>query len=315
MCGIAGVFFSSGDERPVGKRIIAAMESLQHRGRDSAGVGVVFGSRASHGADGRYILRGYIERPVDIEDLDALLRRRSVPVLDRQVIGGGNVKYGLALDASQAGQLAQELNRLHRFHMQSLSNRLEIVKDVGLVSQVDSKHKISSYVGIAALGHTRFATESTVDPAHAHPFYSYIYPDLMIVHNGQIGNYFNWRRLLENRTWMRKTFHAEPVHFSSYNDSELVAHYVALYLADGRSLDQALAGAIQDFDVMFTFMVVTPDAIGVARDKLGIKPAIYFSDQDMVGVASEEGGVEAIFGQSIEPDEIGPGEYRVWRRQ
>lgn len=314
MCGITGVFFSTGEERPVGERIIKAMQSLQHRGRDSAGVGVVFGSKADDSSNGHYILRGYIERAEDIDDVDALLRRRSITVVDRQVIAGGNVKYKLTLEASQAGQLARELSQLHRFHMQSLSDRLEIVKDVGLVAQVDSKHRISSYTGIAALGHTRFATESTVDPAHAHPFFSYVYPNLMIVHNGQIGNYFNWRRQMENGTWMKKTFHADPVHFSSYNDSELVAHYVALYLADGRSLDEALAGAIHDFDVMFTFMVVTTDAIGVARDKLGIKPAIYFEDQGVVGVASEEGAVEAIFGQPIEPDEIGPGECRVWRR-
>jgi len=65
------------------------------------------------------------------------------------------------------------------------------------------------------------ATESRVDVAHCHPFWARPYPDIAVVHNGQITNYRKLRRLMEMR----------GVHFSTGNDSEIIGLYLAEHLA------------------------------------------------------------------------------------
>ena len=43
------------------------------------------------------------------------------------------------------------------------------------------------------------ATESGVDIKSAHPFWGYPFSDVSVVHNGQLTNYWNNRRVLENK--------------------------------------------------------------------------------------------------------------------
>lgn len=99
-------------------------------------------------------------------------------------------------------------------------------------------------VGIAAdqatalRGHTRMATESIVDIAHSHPFWARPFPDISVVHNGQITNYHKLRRRLEQKGHR----------FATGNDSEVIAVYIADKLEAGESLDTALRASIDDLD-------------------------------------------------------------------
>ena len=62
---------------------------------------------------------------------------------------------------------------------------------------------IQSKMGTHGIGHTRFSTESLVDRYHAHPFQSYIIPDITVVHNGQITNYWKIRVPLAVKPYIR----------------------------------------------------------------------------------------------------------------
>ena len=78
--------------------------------------------------------------------------------------------------------------------------------------------------GTHGIGHTRMATESRVDIAHSHPFWARPFPDIAVVHNGTITNYHQLRRRLEMKGHR----------FSTQNDSEVIAVYIADRLQAGR---------------------------------------------------------------------------------
>ena len=73
-----------------------------------------------------------------------------------------------------------------RFEMQSVGHALEIIKDTGGAYAVADKHGVRDMIGTHGLGHARLATESDVSPNASHPFWARPFPDVAIVHNGQI---------------------------------------------------------------------------------------------------------------------------------
>ena len=55
------------------------------------------------------------------------------------------------------------------------------------------------------------------------------------------------------------------------NDSEVIGVYLADQMEHGRTLEQALANSLDDFDGSFTYLVATAYAIGYARDPFAFK--------------------------------------------
>ena len=162
-----------------------------------------------------------------------------------------------------------------------------------------------SYRGTHGLGHVRLATESDVKPEASHPFWATGFADVAIVHNGQITNYWKMRRRLEQRGF----------EFTTDNDSELIAVYLADKLAQGNNLNAALETSIDDLDGTFSFLVSTEDQIGYAKDRLAAKPMILYQDDDLVAVASEEVSLNRLFpGRSLNTREPAPGTYATWSR-
>ena len=89
---------------------------------------------------------------------------------------------------------------------------------------------LDKVVGTHAIGHARMATESGVDIKSAHPFWGYPFSDVSVVHNGQLTNYWNNRRVLENK----------GMRFMSECDSELIAVYLAEKMRDGATLEEGM---------------------------------------------------------------------------
>ena len=56
---------------------------------------------------------------------------------------------------------------------------------------------LAGFEGTHAIGHVRMATQSDVDISGAHPYWAYPFSDVAVVHNGQLTNYFQWKRRLE----------------------------------------------------------------------------------------------------------------------
>jgi hypothetical protein len=149
----------------------------------------------------------------------------------------------------------------------------------------------------------RLATESVENINFAHPFVSYIDPELAIVHNGQFTNYFNTRRKLE----------AQGVRFKTNNDSEMAAHFLAFQMKEkNMDLEEALHLALDEFDGVFTLLVSTPHQVGALRDRLGIKPMLYFEkDEDTVLFGSEQICLTPIV-SDVYATEMEPGGVMTW---
>ena len=186
----------------------------------------------------------------------------------------------------------------------SLGRSLEIIKDLGDAATVASDYGLDAFLGTHAIGHARMATESDVDIANAHPYWAYPFPDVAVVHNGQLTNYHQWKRRLE-RAGHR---------FQSECDSEIIAVYLAERMAQGDSLEDSMRRSLSELDGVFTYLCVTEDALGVAKDELGAKPLVLYESDDIVALASEEIAIRKVVDREIETYDPYEGAVMVWTR-
>ena len=200
---------------------------------------------------------------------------------------------------------AEELKNIIRKYslaVLSIGKYSIISKDVGLVDDVEKVFNFSKMKGTHGIGHVRFSTESAVDALHAHPFQTFDFPDIAIVHNGQITNYWKRRELLE----------LEGHVFQTDNDSELIIHYIVNKLRKGYKLEEALHEAVKDLDGPFAFLISMPEGIGMARDRLGLRPLVTSEADGVFVAASEEVAIRKVLPES-KITYLRPGEVEVWR--
>jgi glutamine phosphoribosylpyrophosphate amidotransferase len=148
------------------------------------------------------------------------------------------------------------------------------------------------------------ATESDVDIANAHPYWAYPFSDVAVVHNGQLTNYHQWRRRLERTATASRRM----------CDSEIIAVYLADRMAAGDSLEDAMQRSLEDLDGVFTYICVSEDALGVAKDELAAKPLVLYEGDDMVALASEEIAIRAIIDHEIDTYDPYESTVMVWNR-
>ena len=166
-------------------------------------------------------------------------------------------------------------------------------------------YDLGGFRGTHAIGHVRMATESDVDISGAHPYWAYPFSDVAVVHNGQLTNYFQWRRRLE-RAGHR---------FQSECDSEIIAVYLAEKMAaEGDSLEDAMKQSLDELDGVFTYMAVTQDSLGVAKDEMAAKPLVLYESDDLVAMASEEIAIRAVLNREIDTYDPYEGQVLVWSR-
>ena len=201
MCGIAGVIYKDKKTHHVGEALTSMLESLQHRGPDSAGY-AIYGSLDF--PENYYQLNIEVGRKRGtLDNLKSLLNQIS-PIYEEQLIesvGGSDIyKCKIALDEFSLLQpCIREIDDLENIRVINGSHSFEMIKDTGKVKDIADRFDVPNRMGTHGIGHTRFATESGVDRYHAHPYQSYIIPDITVVHNGQITNYWKIRDPLERK--------------------------------------------------------------------------------------------------------------------
>lgn len=303
MCGLVGIFYkSAGDPRTgsVGDVLVRMCQELWRRGPDSTGF-AVYGARQP----GTLVVRVDLDRP-DLDpsaELVAIAAEQLVPVKAWRRTGR-SVRLEVGSDGE--GKLADWIEeRVAGARVFSIGTAMEIVKDVGSAEQVDGGYGVSAMAGTHGIGHTRMATESIVDIAHSHPFWARPFPDIAVVHNGTITNYHQLRRRLEMKGHR----------FSTRNDSEVIAVYIADRLKAGASLEEALRGSIEDLDGTFAYLISTERGIGLARDQFATKPLLYAENDEVVVLSSEEVALRTVFPDpALVPRELAAKEVRWWLR-
>lgn len=299
MCGITGIFYKRRDDGPVGHAMVAMCDHLFRRGPDSAGVALY-----GRPVDG-FVVRVDLDRPdLDAAEGEVVAAAEQATTLAAASRKHRSLRLEVADDAD--GKLADLIEEgVPGARVFSIGRAMEIVKDLGAACDIDQRYELSGMTGTHAIGHTRMATESIVDIAHSHPFWARPFPDISVVHNGQITNYHKLRRRLEQKGHR----------FATGNDSEVIAVYIADKLEAGQSLDTALRASIDDLDGTFAYLISTADGIGLARDQFATKPLLYAEDDDMVVLASEEISIRALFDDAgLVPRELQAKEVRWWLR-
>lgn len=300
MCGIVGLLYKKRNPG-FGETIIDMMQQLQHRGKDGAGV-AIYGD--SQFPENEYVMKLEITNFRSRKKVEEFLHSNCEVEETKVVREGKNfIILDLRIKITEFKELRNLLLELQNINGVSVlsAGKFEMMKDLGTVSLVDSIYGISTRGGTHGIGHIRFSTESGVDRYHAHPFQSFVYPDITVVHNGQITNYWKIRNSLE----------AKGHTFTTDNDTECIVHFVADMLLEGNSLEEALDNSVKRLDGPFSFLISTDNAIGIAKDKLGLRPALVAENSDVFATASEEVALEPL---GLDTEYLSPGEIRVFER-
>jgi len=317
MCGIAGLIHRGGSAE-IGSEMTSMLQALKHRGPDSTGF-------ALYGVpqNGDYMLRFKVAEQEDMAhgfDIHDEVKRRKTEVDSRIQSDGTKIvaeenatEYAFRYRVQFANGTSDDQTTLKRFadyiediegaEILSMGRGLELIKDLGDATRVSDQYRLGTFNGTHAIGHTRMATESDVDIRSAHPYWAYPFSDIAVVHNGQLTNYWTFRRELE-RSGHR---------FMSNCDSELIAVYLADRMASGMALKDAMDLSVSELDGVFTYLVATADSLGMAKDTMAAKPMVLYESDSFVGVASEEVAIRSVFRNEIDTWDPYEGEVMVWQ--
>ena len=287
------------------------LQSLKHRGPDSTGF-ALYGNPKS----GEHVLRFKVAEQEDMRhgfQIHDEVRERRAEV-DRRLdeLGARRVseeeateyayRYWISYDGDMK-KLADYVEDVEGAEILSIGNSLELVKDLGDATVVSGQYGLGEFGGTHAIGHTRMATESDVDIRSAHPYWAYPFNDISVVHNGQLTNYWGFRREMERRGHR----------FMSNCDSELIAVYLADRMERGEELEEAMHRSVDELDGVFTYVVATSDKLGMAKDVMAAKPMVLYESDDFVALASEEVAIRSVFPHEIDTYDPYEGEVMVWQ--
>jgi len=312
MCGIAGLIHK-GKTVDIGKELRDMLQALKHRGPDSTGYALY-----GEGESDNYIMRFKVGENVKEgskavnedksvydsrrKQVDQHIRDLGANILQDQQLTPYSFRYVIKYDKDLM-EFSKRIESVEMTEILSLGKTLELVKDIGDATVVSNQYGLDKIKGTHAIGHSRMATESGVDIRSAHPFWGYPFSDVSVVHNGQLTNYWNSRRALENR----------GMRFMSECDSELIAVYLAEKMRRGVSLKEGMHDSLKELDGVFTYLVATKDSLGMAKDTMAAKPMVLYESKDLVAMGSEEIAIRTLLPKEIDTYDPYDGEVKVWQ--
>ncbi|MCH2339115.1 glutamine amidotransferase family protein [Pseudomonas sp. NPDC047963] len=298
MCGIVGLYLKNPAlESQLGALFEPMLLAMTDRGPDSAGF-AIYGDEVRDGWVKLTLQSAAAE--YDWKALMGELEGRLGCSLDWfQNASAAVLKTDAAEDALRA--VLSELAPTVR--IMSAGKSIEMLKGMGLPSEIAERFQLAKMKGSHIIGHTRMATESAVTMEGSHPFSTGA--DLCLVHNGSLSNHFRLRQELKR----------QGITFETENDTEVAAGYLTWRLRQGDSLKEALDHSLEDLDGFFTFAIGTRNGFAVIRDPIACKPAILAETDDYVAMASEYQALASLPGidqaHVWEPE---PATMYIWER-
>ena len=182
--------------------------------------------------------------------------------------------------------------------------RITVVKDMGLVSNVFNDRILAGLDGHLGIGQTRYSTTGSSSWRNAQPVYRGVAQrEFALGHNGNLTN----TEVLANEAGML------PGTISS--DSDLIAELVATKIeqnadrisSDGRELERALTDVLPQLEGAFSLVLMDEANIIGVRDPNGFRPLCLGKLENGWVVASETPALDIIgahFVREIEPGEM-----------
>ncbi|MGH9165611.1 MAG: amidophosphoribosyltransferase, partial [Acidimicrobiales bacterium] len=181
--------------------------------------------------------------------------------------------------------------------------RIWVVKDMGLVTNVFDDRTLAPLKGHLAIGHTRYSTTGSSDYNNAQPVYRE--PGESGFALGHNGNLTNTAQLAVESGML-------PGMVTS--DSDLVGELIAAAFppdgherSDGRDLEQALVGVLPRLEGAFSFVVMDSAHLIGVRDPNGFRPLCLGKLDPGWVLASESPALDVIgahFVRELEPGEM-----------
>ena len=167
--------------------------------------------------------------------------------------------------------------------------RLTVLRELGLVTQVFDERKLRGLPGQLAIGHTRYSTTGSSHWSNAQPLVQRGEArTLALAHNGNVTNAGALRAELRER----------GVRLQTSSDSEVVA---ALIANDPAPLEDAVAGAMTRLDGAYSVAVLAEGNLLAFRDPHGFRPLSLGRLGDDWVVASETCALDLV-GAELERD-------------
>jgi len=312
MCGIAGLIHKDKSVN-IGSELQLMLQALKHRGPDSTGYALYADNDGQN-----FIMRFKVGENVG-EGSNAVNEEASVyderkKIVDKNLSDLGAIivkeerltpysfRYEIKYDKDLM-EFSKKIESAEMTEILSVGKSLELIKDIGDAKEVCDRYYLDKITGTHGIGHARMATESGVDIKSAHPFWGYPFSDVSVVHNGQLTNYWNNRRALENK----------GMRFMSECDSELIAVYLAEKMRKGATLEEGMKDSLKGLDGVFTYFVATKDSLGMAKDTMAAKPLVLYESDNLVAMGSEEIAIRSILPQEIDTYDPFDGEVKVWQ--
>ncbi|HVR80484.1 MAG TPA: glutamine--fructose-6-phosphate transaminase (isomerizing) [Luteimonas sp.] len=130
------------------------------------------------------------------------------------------------------------------------------VRRTGRVAEMEAAAATEHFAAKLGIGHTRWATHGGVTEGNAHPHISH--GEIALVHNG----------IIENHEQQRERLRALGYTFESQTDTEVIAHLIHHYRAQGSGLLDALQKTVRELDGAYAIAVIDkrePDRMVAAR--------------------------------------------------
>ncbi len=180
----------------------------------------------------------------------------------------------------------------------AVSDGHEIIihKKMGLVSQVFTEDDLARLKGYIGIGHNRYSTTGSSQPANAQPIIVKTEKlTLALAHNGNI---LNTEPLYDE-------LRGSGYGFNTFTDSEVIGNLILA--SPGKNWEEKLRHAMARLQGAYSLTIMTPDALMGVRDPMGVRPLCLGTiDGDWV-IASESCALDHIgaqFLRDIEPGEI-----------
>jgi len=179
--------------------------------------------------------------------------------------------------------------------------RMQVIKDMGLVTQVFDQPRLAGLEGHIAIGHVRYSTAGSSTWENAQPIYRDVGDTgIALGHNG---NLTNTSALLEELGTIDS-----PIE----SDSELIAAciekaYPDQERSDGRSFETALLRVLPKLEGAFSLVAMDEAHLVGIRDPLGFRPLVLGRLGQGWVIASETCALDIVgahFVREIEPGEM-----------
>ncbi len=185
-------------------------------------------------------------------------------------------------------------------------SRINVYKDMGLVSQVFDENTLNSMSGHLAVGHCRYSTTGASHWANAQPTLGPTQNGTVaLAHNGNLTNSAQLAEMVEAKQLADGGKVRGEIAQGNTTDTALVT--ALLTGSEGQSLEETALELLPKIDGAFCFVFMDENTMYAARDPHGVRPLVLGRlDRGWV-VASEQPGlatVGASFIREIEPGEL-----------